>query len=510
MRHGIAALAIALLPATGGMGDTGPTVVVGAKAFTENAILAELMAQTIAARTDATVERRLNLAGTQVCFEALRNGEIDVYAEYTGTGLRNILGDNSQDIAPATAYASVAREFASRFGTIWLSPFGFDNTYVLLMRPQQATALGIEKISDLARHPLRFGVSHEFLDRPDGMPGLRREYRLRESDTRGLSHELAYQGLLEGSIDVTDGYSTDAKIVRHGLFALADDRAFFPPYEAVPLIRGDLEKRVPGAVAALRLLAGRIDDAAMRRMNFQVEDRRRSAADVASAFLNDLGLAEQVIEVTEPRHRSFPSLLYQRRWETLTLALHHLGLTAGAVVLACLVGVPLGIAASRNPAIAKTVLGAAGIMQTIPSIAMLAFMLPVFGIGVTPALMALFLYALLPILRNTVTGIKGIEERLIEIGRGLGMTDGQILRQIELPLALPLIMAGIRTATVICVGTATLAAFIGAGGLGDPIVTGLSTTDYALVMCGALPAAALAMILDYLLGIVERRTAPQM
>ncbi len=484
------------------------TVVVGAKAFTESAILAELMAQVIAAHTTAEVERRFNLAGTQVCFEALRGGEIDVYAEYTGTGLRNILGDESSAVSPTTAFATVTREFSQRYQLDWLSPLGFDNTYVLLMRPQQARRLAIETISDLVRHPLRFGLSHEFLDRPDGLPGLRRAYGLRDVDTVGLSHDLAYQGLIEGSIDVTDGYSTDAKILRHGLFAVTDDRGFFPPYEAAPLVRRDLDERVPGAVAALRLLAGRIDAAAMRRMNFEVEDERREPAAVAAAFLAELGLATAPT-VAAPRQRSFAALFYERRWQTLGLTLRHLSLTGSAVLLACAAGIPLGIAASRVPAIAKTALGTAAVMQTIPSIALLAFMLPFFGIGTKPALVALFLYALLPVLRNTVSGIASIPAPLIDVGRGLGMRDSQLLRQVELPLAAPIIMAGIRTATVIAVGTATLAAFVGAGGLGDPIVTGLSTTDYALVLCGALPAAALAIALDYLLGIVERRTQPR-
>ncbi len=501
------AIAVYLLVTSDGAAGQTTKIAVGAKPFTESAVLAEVMAQTIEAYTDIVVERRLNLAGTHVCLAALRGGEIDLYAEYTGTGLRDILGDKSERISPGLAFATVAKEFARRFDLEWLAPFGFDNTYVLLMRPQHAAELAVTKVSDLSEHPLRFGVSHEFLSRPDGLPGLRKVYTFQESHTVGMAHDLAYQGLVEGSIDVTDGYSTDAKILRYGLATLADDRHFFPPYEAAPLARRDLAERVPEAYEALRLLAGRIDAAAMRDMNFQVEQKRRAPAAVAADFLGSLGIVADR-KVHSERETGVFRLLYQRRWKTLDLASRHLMLAGGAVLAACLIGIPLGIAVSRRPALAKIVLGFASVLQTIPSIALLAFMLPLFGIGVAPALVALFLYGLLPIMRNTVTGLHSIEDRLLDVGRGLGMTDSQILQQVELPLAAPVLMAGVRTATVITVGTATLAAFIGAGGLGDPIVTGLATTDYALVLCGALPAAALAIALDWILGQVERWVTP--
>jgi len=503
----LAALLAAVAMARAASANPG-RVVVGSKAFTESTILAEILAQTIAAQTEAVVERRPNLAGTNVCFDALRGGEIDLYPEYTGTGLRNILGDESPGLSPAETFARVAREFAQRYDLEWMTPLGFDNTYVLLMRSDTAERLSIRTISDLARHPMRYGVSHEFLRRADGMPGLRLAYPLQEIQTIGLSHNLAYQGLEHGSIDVTDGYSTDAKILSHELSVLTDDRGFFPPYEAAPLMRRDLRERVPGIEAALRLLAGRIDESTMRSLNLQVEEERRDVADVAAGFLASLGVGDTTA-TGGTRDPGFFALLYQRRWLTLQLTLRHLLLTGGAVFLACLVGVPLGIVASRRPSLAKITLGTASVLQTIPSIALLAFMLPLFGIGVIPALVALFLYALLPVLRNTVTGLRSVEDRLLDVGRGLGMTDAQILRHVELPLAAPVLMAGVRTATVISVGTATLAAFIGAGGLGDPIVTGLATTDNAMVLCGALPAAALAIALDYLLGIIEHATTPR-
>jgi osmoprotectant transport system permease protein len=267
-----------------------PHIVVGAKKFTEGAVLGELMAQVLELETGATVERRFNLAGTQVCFDALRGGSLDVYAEYTGTALRNILGDTAAAGGAAAVFAQVSTAFRDRFDLAWLAPFGFDNTYVLIMRPDRADALGIQALSDLAAHPLRYGFTHEFLQRPDGLPGLRAAYALNEASTVGIEHDLAYQALAEGAVDVTDGYSTDAKIVTFGLRTLRDDRAFFPPYEAAPLARADLFARVPLAQSALLLLAGRIDDATMRRLNHAVEGERRPPAEVAAAFLHELGL----------------------------------------------------------------------------------------------------------------------------------------------------------------------------------------------------------------------------
>jgi osmoprotectant transport system permease protein len=485
-----------------------PRVVVGAKKFTESAILAELMAQVLEQRTGAQVERRFNLGGTNVVFDALRAGAVDIYAEYTGTGLHDILHQATPVRDPTEAFAKVSGAFSSQYDLVWLAPFGFNNTYVLIMRADQARALGITTISDAAGHALRYGVSHEFLQREDGMPGLEAAYGLKAQWIVGMEHDLAYQALPDGAIDVSDGYSTDAKLVTHNLVVLRDDKNFFPPYEAAPLVRRDLLTRIPTAAGALALLAGRIDDATMRRLNQAVEGERRSPADVAAAFLRDSGIGSAHRE--EPaRASSLLALLWQRRTVTLRLTAWHVTLTGIAEVLACLVAIPLGVVASRRPQLAAGALGAAGVLQTIPSIALLALMLPLFGIGALPAIVALFLYGLLPILRNTVTALRGIDATLIEVGVGLGMRPGQLFWQVELPLATPVILAGVRISSVINIGTATLAAFIGAGGLGDPIVTGLATTDTNLILCGALPAALLAVLVDGSLAWVEHWATPR-
>jgi osmoprotectant transport system permease protein len=485
-----------------------PLIVLGAKKFTEGAILGELMAQVLEQHAGARVERRFNLAGTKVAFDALRTGAIDGYAEYTGTGLRDIAGDTAPVHGAADAFARVSRAFSDQYDLIWLAPFGFNNTYVLIMRADRAAALSLASVSDAAHHLLRYGMTHEFLQREDGMPGLLRVYGLQTQSVVGMEHDLAYQALAEGAIDVADGYSTDAKIVASHLVALRDDRQFFPPYEAAPVVRRDLLARVPRAAEALALLAGRIDEDAMRQLNHQVEGERREPRDVAAAFLQRLAIGTAAPRGAA-RESSLLALLWQRRVVTLDLSAWHLTLTGIAEVLACLLAIPLGIVASRYPRVATIALGAAGTLQTVPSIALLAFMLPLFGIGARPAVVALFLYGLLPILRNTVTGLRNVDGKLIEVGLGLGMRPGQLLWQVELPLAAPVILAGIRTSSVINVGTATLAAFIGAGGLGDPIVTGLTNTDTNLVLCGALPAALLALLVDGTLAVVERYATPR-
>jgi len=501
-------LSVAAAGAADSSAPAPPVVVVGAKNFTEGTILAELMAQVLEAHAGARIERRYNLAGTKVAFDALRAGDIDLYAEYTGTGLRDILGDAASVPNAAEALARVSRTFADRFALTWLAPFGFNNTYVLMMRREQAQHSGITTISELAAHQLHYGMSHEFLERKDGMRALQEAYHLTTASLVGMEHDLAYRALAEGAIDVSDGYSTDAKIVTQDLVVLRDDKHFFPPYEGAPLVRRELLVRLPAAVEALALLAGRIDDETMRRLNHQVEGEQRSPAEVASSFLNQLGLTQQHVGAPA-RARSLMALLWQRREITLALTGWHLVMTGTAELLACLVAIPLGIAASRRPRLATGTLAAAGVLQTIPSIALLAFMLPVFGIGAKTAIAALFLYGLLPILRNTVTGVRGVDQRVVEVGIGLGMTPRQLLWQVELPLAAPVILAGVRTSTVINIGTATLAAFIGAGGLGDPIVTGLTVTDINLILSGALPAALLAVVVDMLLAGVERMATPR-
>ncbi|MBI3926241.1 MAG: ABC transporter permease subunit [Armatimonadetes bacterium] len=490
------------------------SVVVGSKSFAESRILAEMMALMIESHTAIPVQRRLGLHGTMVCFNALRSGEIDVYPEYTGTGLVTIL-HRKPVRDPLQAYLEVQNGFRQEYGLVWLDPFGFNNSYALVMRRDRAEQLGISRLSQLKEHEreLEVGLTHEFLRRADGYPGLEKTYGFGFRDLKGLEHGLAYEAVRSGKVDVIDAYTTDGKLLRFDLQVLEDDRHFFPPYQAAPVIRGQTLDRHPELRPLLNRLAFSLSDEKMQQLNDRVESEGHAFRDVAREFLRSQGLLGErpSAEKEATRQGDFLDLIAARPTYYLDLVVQHLELVLVSVLLATVLGVPLGIAITRRRLLANPVLSTAGVIQTIPSLALLAIMIPIQGLGLgwRSALLALFLYALLPIVRNTYTGIEEVDPGLVEAARGMGLKDRQVLWLVELPLATRTIMAGIRTSTVINVGVATLAAFIGAGGLGDPIITGLQLNDNNLILSGAVPAAVLAVLVDFLLGKLERRLAPR-
>ena len=480
-RGGLAALSLIVACCA-----TAAPLVVASKDFNESYILAEIMAQLL--ESDGfEVERRFGLGGTLICYEALRTGEIDVYPEYTGTLAQAILKRADQpDI-------DVLNTLVADDGLTVLPAFGFNNTYGLALLRALADRLGIGTISDLREHTdLRIAVSHEFLEREDGWPGLSRVYGF-DRTIDGIDHGLAYQALADGTIDVTDAYSTDGELVRYDLTVLRDDRGFFPRYLAAPLARSDLPER---AQARLRTVANTLDDAGMQAINASVLFENADFAEAAYGYLEGLGITG-----SEARSDLWRSLARN--------TLRHLELTATALLPATVFGIGLALLVFRIAWLARAVVYTAGLLQTIPSIALLAFMIPLFGIGVTPAIVALFLYSLLPIVRNTVTALATIDPVLQRVSLAMGLTRTQRLRHVFVPLAVPSMLAGVRTAAVISIGTATLAAFIGAGGLGDPIVTGLALNDHGLILQGALPAALLAIVTEFALEGLERLLSPR-
>jgi osmoprotectant transport system permease protein len=457
-------------------------------------------------RASATVDRRFDLGGTLLCFEALRAGEISVYPEYTGTGLAAILEEDPPR-EPLAAWLRVRRRFAEAFDLVWLEPFGFENTYALAVRPEDARRLGLRTLSDLARRSkdLALGASAEFLRRPDGLAAVEERYGLAFGDVRSLSHELAYEALAERRIDVIDAYTTDAELARWGAVCLEDDRRAFPPYHAAPLARRDLLDRWPRVRTALESVAGKIDADSMRLANAAVL-AGESPSTVARRFLEREGLLGPRPPGEPVAARgSWKRFLARESVDLARWTLEHLVLSGLAVVAAIAAGVPSGIWVARRPRAASALLSLLGVIETIPSLALLGLLLPVLGIGFAPAVVALFLYALLPIVRGTVVGLRSIDPLVLETADGLGLTAGQRLRAIELPLAFEGILAGVRTSAVIAVGTATLAAFIGAGGLGEPIFTGLKLARTSLILEGAIPAAVLALAVDGGLAWIERR-----
>jgi len=477
-------LGLCLLPAPA----SAQPVRIGSKQFTESVILGEIAR--LSAR-DAGVDavHRRELGGTSILWKALQQGDIDAYPEYTGTLTQELLKN-----VPANADIATLRGKLKPLGIGITDSLGFDNTYAIGMRDDEATRLGITRISDLRQHPiLRFGFSNEFMDRGDGWPGLRRAYGLPQTGVSGLDHVLSYRAVASGAVDAIDLYSTDAEIPYYHLRTLLDDRHYFPRYEAVYLYRLSLQQSAPAFVTALRTLAGRIDEPAMRAMNAAVKMRGRSDTAVAADFLGTHA---------ERGRRGMWQRLRQRSVE-------HIRLVAISLGLAVLLAIPLGILAARLRRTGQLVIGATGILQTVPSLAMFVFMIPLLGIGNWPAIAALFLYSLLPIVRNTHAGLVGIAPELHESAAALGLPSHVRLRRIELPLATRSILAGVKTAAVINVGTATLAALIGAGGYGQPILTGIRLDSIELILEGAIPAAVLALLVQALFELVERWLTPR-
>lgn len=465
------------------------TLVVGSKRFTESYILGEIVARTAAPHI-AVAEHRQGLGNTAVVFEALKAGAIDVYPEYTGTIDAEIL----KHPAP-TDIATMNRELAP-LGLGVAVPLGFQDGYALAMRAEQAAQLGITKLSDLAKHPqLVFGLSHEFIGRADGWPGLAVRYKLPQRPT-GIDHGIAYEALAAGRIAVTDIYSTDAKIAELKLTVLDDDAAYFPRYDAVLLYRLDLARRAPAAWRAITALEGRIDAAKMIAMNGDAELRGRPFAAIAQDFVAPPTAAAGAGR-SGWRERLFADDLGRLTREHLTLVLIAVGAAAA-------LGIPLGALAAALPRLEQGVMAIVGLLQTVPSLALFAMLIPLLGrIGTVPALVALALYALLPIVRNTTTGLVQVPRGLRDAGTALGLTSWQRWRVVDLPLAAPVILAGVKTAAVITVGTATIAAFIGAGGYGERIATGLALNDHATLLAGALPAAAMALVTQALFEVAE-------
>lgn len=453
-----------------------PAIVVGSKIFTEGYILGELAAQTVEASSPPVpVNRKLGMGSTGILFESLTSGAIDVYADYTGTLTEAIIKN------PQLRSQREIQEALLKLDLVMSEPLGFNNTYALAVRESFARRNGVRTISDLARlkSTVRAAFSYEFMDRADGYPGLTKKYHFDMSpkNVNRMEHSLTYQAIDQNAVDVIDVYSTDAKIRKFNLRVLADDLSYFPVYQAVWVARKAFVDRYPAQWQALGKLAGTIDVNTMLDMNAKADIDKQSYARIAAEFRGTQS------------HES----------DTLTSAIahrtvEHLRLVAISLLFSIVIGVPLGIAAVRFHATGQAILLLSAMIQTVPSLALLCFLIPLFGVGTKPALVALCLYSLLPVVLNTFTGIRSIDPRHLENARAFGLTSRQILFRIVLPLASPMLLAGVKTATIVSIGTATLAALVGAGGYGAPIVSGLSLNDVPTILTGAIPAALMAWL----------------
>ena len=267
-------------------------IVIGSKDFSENILLGEMFAQLVEAKTDIKVERKMNLGGTFVCFEALKKGDIDIYPEYTGTGLTaqlklDVIGD------PDEAYRVVSEEFDKQFKIKWLKPLGFNNTYTLAVTQDVYQQYGVKTFSDLAKisEKLIFGAEHEFFDRQDGYDGLVQKYSMIfKGAPKKMNVSLKYQAMGNGDMDVTDAFATDGAIKQYNLVVLTDDMGFFPPYYAAPIVRNATLEKHPELEGVLNMLDKAIDDATMAELNYKVDAEGQDVAKVAKEFLNNSGL----------------------------------------------------------------------------------------------------------------------------------------------------------------------------------------------------------------------------
>ncbi|MFO0876894.1 MAG: glycine betaine ABC transporter substrate-binding protein [Gemmataceae bacterium] len=468
---------------------------IGSKAFTEQVILGEMMALLLRDAGMVAVHHA-DLGGTQVVYQALLAGQLDAYVEYTGTLTQEIFKDRrirDED--------GLRRELA-RAGVVLGGRLGFANNYALGVREDLADRLKLRSIGDLAAQPkLRIGLSDEFIGRNDGWVLVRKRYRLPHTP-RGLRHELALNGLAAGKLDVTDVFTTDAEIRQYRLRLLEDDVGALPVQHAVLLYRADLDTRVPGASAALLRLIGQIDNDAMIEMNARVQVDRQGESRAATEFLVD----RLKLDIpTEPE--SSRAAFLARVIASSTAS--HLLLVLGSLAIAVTIAVPLGVLAYRHRLARHAILGIVGALQTVPSMALLVALVPLLGLTAWPVLVALLLYSLLPIVRNTYNGLAEIPQNLRESAEVLGLPERARLWRVELPLASRSILAGIKTAAVINVGTATIGAIIGAGGYGQPIMTGIRLQDFGLVLAGAVPAAVMALLLQQAFGWLEPLLVPR-
>jgi osmoprotectant transport system permease protein len=451
------------------------TIVIGGKIFTESYVLGEMAAQTIESSSHVPVTRKLGMGSTGILFEALKSGAIDVYPDYTGTLAEAILK------RPELKSLDEIRQALSGLGLTMSGSLGFNDTYALAVKEEFAQMHGLRSIGDLIpiQTEIKAAFSYEFMDRKDGYPGLVDSYHLKFSPQKinRMEHSLSFQAIDQNAVDLIDVYSTDAKIEKLHLRLLKDDHDYFPVYQAVWVARKSFVEKHPREWQALLGLEGKISEQAMLDMNAQADIQKIGFDKIAAQFLGS----------ETPDSKGWLHEVARRTKE-------HLWLVGVSLLFSVLVGIPLGVVAVRFHAAGQAILLSSAVVQTVPSLALLCFLIPVFGVGTKPALAALCLYSLLPVVLNTFTGIRAVNPIHVENARAFGLNRRQVLFRVVLPLASPTLLAGIKTATIVSIGTATLAALVGAGGYGAPIVSGLALNDVPTILTGAIPAALMALI----------------
>lgn len=482
-------------------------IVISSKSFSESVILGEILSVLLEEKYKQPTIKKLNLGGTSIAFDALLNDDIHVYPEYTGTGYVMLLKMNGER-DPNRVFDIVSTASQKKWGIIWSKPLGFNNTYALAVRASDERFSNISRASELAQKVSSYTYAghYEFMEREDGFRGFNKTYKLNFSSDKVLSMNegLMYKAIKDGQVDMITAYSTDGRIKAYDLKIIEDDLKFFPPYYPSYIAKNKTLQDYPALTKAIQDLEGLIGQEEMIEMNDQVDRLKIPPNTVARYFLNSKNLVQSNVQLENRQNESFFSFFLNKKSYLVKLLKEHLFLSFGAIIMALIVSIPIGVALTRFSSAGKIIFPIINTVQTIPSLALLGFLIPLIGIGQLPAMIALFLYSLLPLVRNTYTGISGVDKKYIEASKGIGLTNRQVLLKVEIPLALPIMMAGLRTAMVIVIGTATIAALIGAGGFGDPIFRGVATVNRNLILLGALPAALMAIVVDKMLGIGEK------
>ena len=512
-----AALVLAVLLPLAAASAHAQTIRVGSKNFAEQYVVGNIYAEAL---EDAgfKVDRRINLGATAIAHGALVAGQVDLYPEYTGTVLAAVVKEPAT-ADPKDVYDRVKRYYETKLGLTLLNPTAVNNSYVIVVRPETAKKYNLTNLSSLTPHApgMVLGAPGEFAVRPDGVPAMTKVYGIRFKTMQAFAEmRLRYEALAAGSLEVIDAYGTDWQIADRKLVVLDDDKHIFPPYQLVPMVRQDALKAHPEIATILNRIGPFITNERMREMNAAVERDRREPAEVAHQFLTDNGLlkggipgvrstagAEAIVCGTKPLCWTFT-----HGREIGVAALQHLYLAVLSTLIALVVALVLGVISARRPALYALFLTIATAIFVVPTLALFALLIPIMGLGVGPALVGLSAYCFLILLRNVVVGLRSVPPDVLDAATGLGFDRWRRLVRIEWPLALPLIVSGIRIALVTAVGIATVAAFINAGGLGTIILTGIGQAFPEKIIVGGAAAALMATGFDLSIGWLTRRMAP--
>jgi osmoprotectant transport system permease protein len=464
---------------------------IGSKIFTEGYVLAEILAQHLEAQGLA-VKRLGGLGATGITEQAMKSGEMDLVVDYTGSISQAFLGHSKK-----LAFQDLQQKLKP-FGFIMGRPLGFNNTYGIAVRKEWIDEYKIHKLSQLTEwlkdksdKKIKAAFTPEFTNRPENWPQLKNFYALENIQVLQMDHQLAYESLAHLKVDLMEAYTTDAKLKHYKLKVLDDDQKFFPRFDAVILANAKWVKKNAETWAHLQKLEGLFSDEVMTELNGQADLEKKSIASIARNFLSEK------FKKNLPEAPSRISSIQRFLNELIPAFVRHLILVIVPCFLASLVAIPLAYFSLKFLRFAHVFASLATLAQTIPGLALLALLIPFLGIGLLPALTTLFLFALLPLYLSTLNGFRSLPQTLHLTCQTLDIKGWFKFRIVEWPMVKPSFLSGLETALISTVASATLAALIGAGGLGQKIIAGLALNDHQTILEGAVPASLLALLIQF-------------